>query len=264
MPETAPKVTLLSHTAQPEKLVAAAARICYSAADAETILEGLTEQKTADLLKMLAEMGHESPVEHASFTFAIEGVSRSLLAQITRHRIASFSVQSQRYVGERHFDYILPPAIGQNPQAAALFHQAMEQSQQVYNQLTDLLIEQHRAALEAQGVPAEQAKKDARKKAQEDARFVLPNACATKMMVTMNTRSLRNFFRLRCCNRAQWEIRQVAWQMLKLCRQAAPYLFEQAGPACLSGPCPEGKMSCGQAQQVRETYQREICGSWAE
>lgn len=264
MPEATPKVTLLSHTAQPEKLVAAAARMCYSAADAETILEGLTEQKTAGLLAMLAEMGHESPVEHASFTFAIEGVSRSLLAQITRHRIASFSVQSQRYVSEREFAYILPPAIGENPQAAALFRQAMEQSQRAYDQLAELLAEQHRAALEAQGVPAEQAGKDARKKAQEDARFVLPNACATKMMVTMNTRSLRNFFRLRCCNRAQWEIRQVAWQMLRLCRQAAPYLFDKAGPACLFGPCPEGGMSCGQMDQVREKYRRESGDLWAE
>ena len=259
MPETMARVALISHTAQPERLVAAAARMCYSAAEAETILEGLSEEKAAGLLEMLGEIGHESPVEHASFTFAIRGVSRSLLAQITRHRIASFSVQSQRYVREREFEYVMPPEIAGDPEAAALFRQAMEQDQQTYDRLTEILTAKRQAALEAEGTPPEEARKAARKGAIEDARFVLPNACATQMMVTKNARSLSNFFRLRCCNRAQWEIRQVARQMLLQCRQAAPHLFAKAGPACLSGPCPEGRMSCGRADQVRALYGAE---SW--
>ena len=237
-----PTVTLLSHTPEPERLVAAAARMCYSAADAATIWDGLTEEKTAGFLDMLTEIGHESPVEHASFTFAIEGVSRSLLAQITRHRIASFSVQSQRYVREKAFEYVLPPEI------AAVPHQ------QAFDQLTEILTARHQEALEQQGMSPEEAAKAARKKAIEDARFVLPNACCTKMVMTMNVRSLYNFFRLRCCNRAQWEIREVARQMLLECRKAAPHLFAKAGPACLYGPCSEGKMCCGQMEEVRRLY----------
>ena len=203
---------------------------------------------------MLTEIGHESPVEHASFTFAIEGVSRSLLAQITRHRIASFSVQSQRYVREKAFEYVLPPEIAAVPQAKALFEQQMERDQQAYDQLTEILSARHQEALEQQGMPPEEAAKAARKKAIEDARFVLPNACCTKMVMTMNVRSLYNFFRLRCCNRAQWEIREVARQMLLECRKAAPHLFAKAGPACLYGPCSEGKMCCGQMEEVRRLY----------
>ena len=249
-----PTVTLLSHTPEPERLVAAAARMCYSAADAATIWDGLTEEKTAGFLDMLTEIGHESPVEHASFTFAIEGVSRSLLAQITRHRIASFSVQSQRYVREKAFEYVLPPEIAAVPQAKALFEQQMERDQQAYDQLTEILSARHQEALEQQGMPPEEAAKAARKKAIEDARFVLPNACCTKMVMTMNVRYLYNFFRLRCCNRAQWEIREVARQMLLECRKAAPHLFAKAGPACLYGPCSEGKMCCGQMEEVRRLY----------
>ncbi len=153
----------------------------------------------------------------------------------------------------------MPPEIAGDPEAAALFRQAMEQDQQTYDRLTEILTAKRQAALEAEGTPPEEARKAARKGAIEDARFVLPNACATQMMVTMNARSLRNFFRLRCCNRAQWEIRQVARQMLLQCRQAAPHLFAKAGPACLSGPCPEGRMSCGRADQVRALYGAE---SW--
>ena len=238
------KVKLLAHTPDPEKLVAAAARFCYSAADADTILDGLTEEKTADFVQMLMDIGHESPVEHATFTFAIEGVSRSLLAQITRHRIASFSVQSQRYVAENHFAYIIPPEIANEPLAMPIFIGCMEISRRCYNALSDILYKKHLKG----GMP----EKDARKKANEDARFVLPNACETKIMLTMNVRSLYNFFRLRCCNRAQWEIRELAWKMLALCKKEAPILFANAGPACIKGPCPEGKMTCGKAAEIRE------------
>ena len=247
-------VTLLAHTPAPEHLVASAARLCYSPATIETIQEKLTDEKVASFVDMLAEIGHESPIEHASFTFGIEGVSRSLLAQITRHRIASFSVQSQRYVAENAFEYVLPPEIAAIPEAAEEYRRAMEEDQAHYERLTALLKEKHRQQFLKRGMEEKAADRAAEKKAIEDARFVLPNACTTKMVVTMNARSLLNFFRHRCCNRAQWEIRELARQMLRLCLQAAPHLFSGAGPACLNGPCPEGKMSCGQMEQVRKEY----------
>lgn len=247
-------VKLIAYTPDPEKTVAAAAKICYSASDAETILEGLTPEKTESFLEMLTEIGHASPIEHASFTFAIDGVSRSVLAQITRHRIASYSVQSQRYVKlkEGVFTFITPPEIAKDPAANEIYQKAMADCHRNYLELADRLQQRHTAELTAQGVPEKEARRRAEKMAIEDARYVLPNACETKMVVTMNARSLYNFFTLRCCGRAQWEIRELAWAMLRLCRQAAPTLFEKAGPACLHGACPEGKMTCGQAQAVRE------------
>jgi thymidylate synthase (FAD) len=238
----------------PEKTVAAAAKLCYSPAEIGTVLDGLTEQKTADFVDMLAEIGHESPTEHATFTFGIEGVSRALLAQITRHRIASYSVQSQRYVSEAQFDYILPPEIEADAEALAIYEQSMKRAQEDYDRLSAILAEKHKARLMAGGADEKSAARAAQKQAIEDARFVLPNACATKMIVTMNARSLHNFFRHRCCNRAQWEIRAVADEMLRLVLEVAPHLFAKAGPPCASGKCPEGKMSCGKAAEIRERY----------
>lgn len=252
--ETKPTVRLIAYTPEPEKVVAAAAKLCYSRGTVDELLEGLTPEKVASFVEMLSEIGHESPIEHASFTFAIEGVSRSLLAQITRHRIASYSVQSQRYVKERDFDYIVPPEIEAVPQAKELFVQAMDAAGEVYDKIAALLQEKHRQDFLAQGKTEKEAKRLAEKKAIEDTRFVLPNACDTKMVVTMNARSLYNFFRHRLCNRAQWEIREVALQMLKLCMEKAPVLFSKAGPPCALGSCPEGKMSCGKAEEVREFY----------
>lgn len=252
------KVFLVAHTPMPEHVVSAAAKMCYSDAGAEALLDGMTDESAQRFLHMLGEIGHESPIEHASFTFAIEGVSRSLLAQITRHRIASFSVQSQRYVRKDAFSYVVPPEIEKNAQALALFEDTMELLQQRYDELAQLLAAQRRAEFESQGLSEKEIAKKTEKAAIEDARYVLPNACETKMIVTMNARSLLNFFRLRCCNRAQWEIRELAWQMLALCRNAAPSLFEKAGPACLYGPCSEGGMSCGKAAEVR--LRGERCG----
>lgn len=248
------KVTLLACTPQPEKVVAQAAKLCYSASGIDQIAQGLTEEKTADFVEMLAEIGHESPIEHASFTFGIEGVSRSFLAQITRHRIASYSVKSQRYVSEANFEYVIPPEIEAIPQAKEEFLAAMEEDQRHYDRISALLAEKHRKELEAGGMDAKKAAFSARKLANEDARFVLPNACETKMICTFDARSLMHFFTLRCCNRAQWEIRDVAIQMLRLARQAAPNLFRKAGPPCLNGPCTEGKMSCGKAAEVRRFF----------
>lgn len=247
-------VTLLAHTPDPELTVASAARLCYSGATIDDVREKLTPEKTAQFVDMLSEIGHESPIEHATFTFGIEGVSRALLAQITRHRIASFSVQSQRYVKEAQFEYVLPPEIEKDEQAKALFIEAMEKDQEYYDRLTDMLKTRHKAEFLEQGMDEKAADRAAEKKAIEDARFVLPNACDTKMIVTMNARSLHNFFRHRCCNRAQWEIRELATKMLYLCREAAPNLFKNAGPACLTGPCPEGKMTCGEIIKMREKF----------
>ena len=248
------KVTLLAHTPNPELTVASAARLCYSAASIDDVREKLTPEKTAAFVDMLSEIGHESPIEHASFTFGIEGVSRALLAQITRHRMASFSVQSQRYVAEAQFEYVTPPEIENDPEAKKLFIEAMEKDQEYYDRLTEILKAKHKDAFIAAGKDEASAERAAEKQAIEDARFVLPNACDTKMILTMNARSLHNFFRHRCCNRAQWEIREVAAEMLKLCREVAPNLFKNAGPSCLVGACPEGKMTCGKIKEMRERY----------
>ena len=249
-------VTLIAHTPDPEHTVACAARLCYSPATIDDIMDKMTEEKTASFVDMLAQIGHESPIEHATFTFGIEGVSRALLAQITRHRIASYSVQSQRYVAESAFEYVLPPEIEAIPEAAAIYRQAMEEDQRHYEELAAILKRKHLAECLEKGMDEKAADRAAEKMAIEDARFVLPNACTTKMIVTMNARSLMNFFRHRCCNRAQWEIRELARQMLELCVGVAPHLFKNAGPACVSGPCPEGKMTCGKMTEMRELYRQ--------
>ncbi len=246
------KVTLLAYTPEPDALVAAAARVCYGA-------DAIPHEKPAadsveKFINMLTEMGHESPVEHVSFTFGIEGVSRSVLAQITRHRIASFSVRSQRYVSEDEFGYVTPPEIAAIPEAAEIYKRSMERAAEDYRQLSEVL----RKAKAERGDFAQKSEKAAAKAIEkasiEDARYVLPNACETMMVVTMNARSLYNFFRLRCCNRAQWEIRELARQMLMLVREVSPALFRKAGPPCLNGACPEGKMSCGKAEEMRKLY----------
>lgn len=249
-------VTLISHTPMPEQTIASAAKLCYSPAKIETIMDGLDQEKSASFVDMLAEIGHESPIEHASFTFGIEGVSRAFLAQITRHRIASYSVQSQRYVTAAQFEYVVPPEIEQEPLAKAEFLRAMEEDQKSYDKITAILKEKHVKALLKQGEEEKSAARKAEKQAIEDARFVLPNACCTKMICTFNARSLMNFFSLRCCNRAQWEIREVAMQMLSLCKQAAPGVFKKAGPPCVRGGCPEGKMTCGKIKEVRAYFAR--------
>ncbi len=246
------KVELLTYTPDADKLVAAAAKLCYAKSDIDTLMEKLTPDKVESFLNTLSELGHESPIEHVSFTFGIEGVSRALLAQITRHRIASYSVQSQRYVAKTGFDYILPPEIEACPEAKEEFERAMEEDAKHYDRLRTILTERHYQTFLQEGKDEKNARAMAEKKANEDARFVLPNACDTRMIVTMNARSLRNFFALRCCNRAQWEIRELACAMLKLVRNVAPLLFAKAGPSCLYGPCAEGSYSCGKAKQVRE------------
>lgn len=238
------QVTLIAHTPFPEQVVALAGRRCYSALDNAALQERVAQDNPGDFIRKLTGMGHVTPIEHASFTFAVEGVSRSLLAQITRHRIASFSVQSQRYVGETAatnpdgvFDYVIPPRIAAlGPGAVEEFGRQMREIQQWYDRWVQAL--------------------GGGRDAYEDARFVLPNAAATRFIVTMNARELLHFFTLRLCFRAQWEIRALAEEMLNLVRQVAPALFVNAGPACVRGPCPEGEMNCGRMQEAREKYRR--------
>jgi len=221
------QVKLINHTPRPDETVAAAARICYSPLGAEELLAGFQPGEAEKFINKLVELGHLSPVEHVSFTFAIEGVSRVLSHQLVRHRAGvSYSQRSQRYVREDRFAYIIPPSIAKNPAAKANFQDKMALLQQTYDELVQL-------------VPA------------EDARYVLPNAAETKLVVTYNARSLMHFLQLRCCQRAQWEIRQLAEAMLTEVRQVAPALFAKAGPTCVSqGVCYEGSMSCGRAETI--------------
>ena len=242
------KVNLIAYTPDPERVVACAAKLCYSNADSiDTLMSGLTDEKVAKFIRHLSNMGHQSPVEHVSFTFAIEGVSRALLAQLTRHRIASYSVQSQRYVSMEDFEYVIPPEIQTDPESMVMFIESVETAGAVYNEVRESLIEKYTAG----GM----SKSAAEKKANEDARYILPNAAATRLIVTMNARSLIHFFNLRCCNRAQWEIRELADEMLRLVKPIAPNLFANAGPSCVSeGACPEGNMSCGKFMEIEKKY----------
>jgi thymidylate synthase (FAD) len=249
------KVTLIQHTPEPEKLIAAAAKLCYSHVGTEDIMEGLEPQKTDKFLGMLMDLGHESPIEHVSFTFAVEGISRVLTHQLVRHRIGcSYSQQSQRYVKLEQFEYIIPPEIEKVPLAKEIFIKAMEEDQRTYNKLVEVLYKEHFDRLITAGKPQKQAESAAEKSSIEDARYVFPNACETKIVFTMTARALMNFFKHRCCNRAQWEIREMSEEMLRQVKAVAPTLFKNAGPNCLEGPCPEGAMSCGKIASVREKF----------
>lgn len=250
-----PKVTLLAHTPDPERTVAFAAKLCYSSSGIEDLRDGLTEEKISSFVKMLADMGHESPIEHVSFTFGIEGISRACTHQLVRHRIASYSQKSQRYVTEGGFEYIVPPEIADNDEALKLFKDTMDADQKAYDKLAEVLKKKHEKTFIKEGFDEKTASRMAEKKAIEDARFVLPNACETKIVVTMNARTLMNFFHHRCCSRAQWEIKEVADLMLKEVCAVAPNLFKKAGPSCVAGACPEGKMTCGKAKEMREFYE---------
>ena len=224
------KVTLLAHTPEPEKLVAAAAKLCYSQkVNIESLMDSLTPDNVEKFVGKLESYGHGSPFEHASFTFAIEGVSRAFLAQITRHRVGtSFSVRSQRYCSEENFETIMPPAVKANDEARIAYRSVEADIKNAYHKMREAGI------------------------ANEDARSILPNSCETRMIVTMNVRQLWHYFNERCCTRAQTEHRQVANEMLRLCKKAAPILFRHAGPKCVQGYCPEGSMSCGKVPTMEE------------
>ena len=220
-------VKLVRHTPEPERTVAMSARLCYSPIGAAQLEEKISDEQAAKLVRKLVSMGHLSTLEHVTFTFAIEGVSRVLTHQLVRHRIASYSQQSQRYVKEHDFETIVPASIASKPEAKAKFDKLMTEIQAMYDEFIAL------------DIPA------------EDARYILPNATETKIVCTFNARSLLNFFSLRCCTRAQWEIRALANEMLRQCQAVAPVIFENAGPTCVSeGVCHEGAMSCGRQQAI--------------
>ena len=211
------KVRLLAYTQNADAICAAAGKSCYSDKPSADLLDGSDPEK---VLGKIVGMGHHSVIEHASFTFSVEGVSRSLTHQLVRHRVASFSQQSQRYVSLSEPTFVTPPKVAENEETLRVYNDTMRTIWEAYNKL-------------AETIPA------------EDARYVLPNGCTTNITITMNARELIHFFSLRCCNRAQWEIREMADEMLRLCREVSPTIFSTAGPPCVRGPCPEGKLSCG-------------------
>lgn len=217
-------------------MIVAAIRQCYSPLSGKDLWDKVTDDQKARLIRQIISSGHTSTIEHATFSFAIEGVSRALTHQLVRHRLASYSQKSQRYVGEGGFEYILPPKIAAIPEAKKLYLAELQKIQEDYNKLIEL------------GIPA------------EDARMLLPNACETKIVVTMNARALFNFFEERLCNRAQWEIRIMAGMMLKELRKVAPLIFKYAGPTCVTEKiCWQGKLHCGKPDKDKTIELRERC-----
>lgn len=216
------KVTLLACTQNADAICAAAGNSCYSELSSADILGNIDSEK---VLSRIVGMGHHSVIEHAVFTFSVEGVSRALTHQLVRHRVASFSQQSQRYVSMDSASYVTPHTVESDPEASKVFDDAMEAIWEAYGRLEEM------------GIPP------------EDARYLLPNGCTTNITITMNARELLHFFSLRCCNRAQWEIREMADRMLEICREQSPVIFRDAGPPCIRGPCPEGKKSCGKPRR---------------
>lgn len=206
-------VMLIANTPNGDDLAGRAAAICTNSTNWGKSLEHALES------------GHESVIEHVSFTFLIWNVSRALLAQITRHRIASFDVQSQRYVNISDMSVVIPPSIQSNQEIMDDYTDLMEEIKRFYYRSVNA------------GIP------------KEDARFATPQGATTKLMLTMNARELRHFFSLRCCNRAQWEIRELADEMLRICREKCPRIFADAGPGCVRGRCPE-KKSCGKPREA--------------
>jgi thymidylate synthase (FAD) len=221
------KVGLLKFIKNPEKMCAVAAKLCYSPLNVNEISEKLTEGKIKELLHRIILSGHYSVLEHASFIFRIEDVSRALLVQLTRHRIASFSVQSQRYVKFKNVNFIVPYTIKKNKYLLGKCNKYLNNVKELYKEFLDA------------GVPI------------EDARYIFPNAVSTKIIITMNARELSHFFSLRCCNRAQWEIRDMACRMLDLVKKKAPLLFFDAGPDCVREGCSEIS-TCGKSWKKYE------------
>lgn len=227
------KVILLDHTAEPERVVASAARLCYSRSTPEQLKEKISKDEIERLIRMIFKLGHLSVFEHASFTFGIEGISRVTSHQLVRHRIASYSQQSQRYVDLTGIEnFVVPNTIKDSP-FYENFYKILRESSQLYEEMVE------------NGIP------------QEDARFVLPQAITTNIVVTMNARELHHFFMLRVCRRAQWEIRELAARMLFEVVRVAPVLFEKAGPSCFSrGFCSEGEMTCGKkVKNINEIFE---------
>lgn len=248
MAEKTLNVILLRWTVDPELLVAMAAKLCYSPASIGDLLKKITEKDQKDFVEKLVGMNHMSPVEHIGFTFAVEGISRACTHQWVRHRLASYSQQSQRYVSEQScvdtnetFDFVIPPNVKKLGEIKIkVFEEQMRCIQEFYDYWVKVFKEANIVG----------------ENAYQDARFVLPNAAETKIISTMNARELLHFFRERCCLRAQWEIRAMAEEMLRLALEKCPTVFAKAGPACVDGPCNQGKMTCGKIVEVREKFKK--------
>jgi len=225
-------VKLLGFTEGGERVSAIAGKLCYSKGGYAKITEKLDDAETEKFIDKVINLGHYSVIEHTSFSFIAEGISRALTHQLVRHRIASYSQKSQRYVNEAGFDYITPHTINSDAKAKDIYDKAAAAIAKAYDELSAL------------GIP------------KEDARYILPNAAETKIVITMNARELLHFFEKRLCNRAQWEIREMAELMLEEARKACPHIFKNAGPGCVNGACPEGEMTCGKAAEVRKKYKK--------
>lgn len=232
-------VKILSHTPEPEQLIATAAKLCYSPSSIEDLFVKQAEEDNAKFINRLTSMDHLSPLEHISFTFGIEGVSRALTHQLVRHRIASHSQQSQRYVKESQFSFVIPEEIDKYERARNIFINKMQQDQKTYDELVDILMTE--LSIEFPN----KSKSSLEKNAIENARYIFPNAIETKIITTMNARTLLNFFSKRSCTRAQKEIRDLSDQMMILVKEIAPTIFKNSGPSCVSGKCNEGSLSCG-------------------
>jgi thymidylate synthase (FAD) len=227
------RVSLLAHTPEPERFIASAARLCYSSSGISELASNFSNEDIKRILKKIITSRHYSALEHASFTFGIEGISRACSHQLVRHRIASYNQQSQRYVKYTlDAGYVIPDSIVKDKEAKKIFLNNWDAAISAYNELI------------SRGV------------SQEDARYVLPNASATKIVVTMNARELLHFFELRTCQRAQWEIRKLAKKMLLLVLEICPTIFADSGPSCFRGPCMEGEMRCD-APPKKETFFRD-------
>lgn len=227
MAEAALSVKLLEVSNNALSIIYVACRQCYSSESAAKMFkkEAVDLKKCEEFVRHVISSGHESPLEHVKFTFAIEGVSRALTHQLVRHRIASYSQQSQRYVKETDFDYIVPPSINSDIAMKKEYIKIMHKIQESYNYF-----------LKAFGQKGRKGEV-----ANQDARFILPQAAETKIIVTMNCRELMHFFKERCCSRAQWEIRALANEMLDICRHELPSVFGNSGAKCaILGYCPEG------------------------
>lgn len=287
------KVKIISHTENPELVVATAAKLCYAGCDIEALMQKQTPEGIQKFITMLEELGHESPMEHVSFTFAIEGVSRVTEQQLTRHRIASYSIQSGRYVDRSNAEFYTPKDIEECEDAYKIYTSVIEHSKEAYEELTNELI-YHYIIQDVLNSNNDRTIPDSyhdyvnftikhykenykevynafKKKAIENARMVFPNSLETKIICTMNVRTLLNFFKHRCCFRAQEEIRTLAKEMLKEVRKIAPNLFKHSGPACVSGICPEGKMQCIELKgkipnnlEVKELIKQFYTKEWRE
>ena len=213
-------MALISYTPDPELTIATAARISYSSSTISGLREKLTREQAGNLLRQLLSSGHLSPFEHASFTFAIEGISRVASHQLVRHRLASYTQQSQRYVSLKKLDYATPPSIAHRRRETE-YRKAVEAAYRLYCEMIEA------------DVPA------------EDARYILPQAIHTQLAMTMNARELMHACSLRLCLRAQWEIVQLFQQVRDEVQKVAPLIGEELNPKCYSlGYCDESE-TCG-------------------